>query len=79
MHSPDNELEHIDQLWVFVSVDEQGRERIMGAHVDNKWFQLATSNPRVLEKMKPLAKQVATMTGKRYKLLRFARVEELPT
>lgn len=76
LHSPDNELEHIDQLWAFISLDEQGREGIMGAMVDERWFMLATGNPRVLEQMKPLAKQVAAMAGKSYKLLRFARVEE---
>lgn len=77
LHDPGNELDSVDQLWAFVSVDDNGKEGIMGAMLNDQWFALVTAKESVAEQMRTVAEGISAISGKRCRLLRFARVEEL--
>lgn len=76
VHSPPNEAPLAD-LFAFVSVDEAGEGIIASIIPDIGATLLVTGRLRITEKMKPLAEQAARQTGKRVRLVRFARAQVL--
>lgn len=77
IHSPDNEID-IQDLFVFMSVDAEGRKGICAHIIPNLGSTpLVTGQPRVVELMKDFARQISKMTGKNIQLYRFKRVPDV--
>jgi hypothetical protein len=73
IHDPGNEIDIAD-LFVFLSVDEQGRKGICAHILPNLGSTpLITGQPRVVEMMKDIARQLSEATGKNIQLYRFKR------
>jgi len=73
IHDPDNE-HAINELWVVVSVDDQGNEGIC-AHVFPELgpTPLITGEPRMLEHFRQLAGEISGLTGKNLRLAHYTR------
>ena len=75
IHDPEN-VRAIDDLYVFLSIDEQGRHGILGAILPGiGTTPLVTGSPTVAEAMKAKAREIAQRTDKRVGLFRFTRAE----
>lgn len=72
LHTEPNEAE-ITELYAFLSTDETG-EGICAVG----GMTLVTSKARVAEMMRPLARDLAQMSGKPVRLVRFTKREEVP-
>jgi hypothetical protein len=73
----ENELD-IQELFVFMSVDAQGRKGICGHSIPNLGSSpLITAQPREVEIMKGFARQISQETGKNIQLYRFKRVPDV--
>ena len=74
---PLNKL-HIDQCWIFISVDEHGNEGACAASMPPfGMVPLIACDEARLESLRPMAKQIAGMTGKTIKLIRLTTREDL--
>lgn len=78
LNLPGNE-EPIDQLWVFLSVDEHGHEGICSMPLNGANWAMVTSKPEVLAKMRPAAKEISKRVGKPVRLVRFTQREIVET
>jgi hypothetical protein len=76
IHTPPN-TRPLDQLYVFVSEDEDGRGLVAGFLPATGAQLFVTGSPKVADYMKTLAPELATMLGKRIKLYAYTRAEEL--
>jgi hypothetical protein len=66
---PRNRL-HIDQCWMFISVDEDGNEGACAAPLGEFGLvPLIACDEARLESLRPVAKKIAGMTGKTIKLI----------
>jgi hypothetical protein len=76
MFDPENEID-IHDLWVFMSVDDEGKKGIC-AHIFPGLGStpLLTGQPRVIDQMKVLAQEIAKESGKPVHLYRFKRDAE---
>lgn len=78
--TPPNTAPPVERVWMFVSRDEEGRENVCGSLIGSLGTQpLMTGNPRVLELMKPFARELeeACPAGRTIHLLCFTNREEL--
>jgi hypothetical protein len=76
-HDPGNEID-IQDLFVFLSVDKEGRKGICGKIIPNLGSTpLITGQPRVVEIMKDFARQISAETGKNIQLYRFKRAPDV--
>ena len=76
IHDPGNDR-RIDRLYVFMSIDEQGRNGIVASILPGLGSTpLITGSPKAAEYMKGLAQQVADKTGKAVGLFVFTRDAE---
>ena len=58
--TPPNDGQGYDQVWAFISRDQDGKENVCGSLMGELGTQpLMTGNPRVLELMKPMARAMA--------------------
>lgn len=75
-HTPPNEAK-IDRLYAFLSIDDEGRNGIVGSIIPaiGAGGPLVTSSVNVTEYYKGLAQQIADRTGKTIGLFAFVRVE----
>jgi len=72
-----NHLPHIANLWLFISEDSTG-EGLCAIYDDEiGWMPMITADPQVVIKMLPQAHQIARESGKRIKLIKMTRREEL--
>jgi hypothetical protein len=77
IHDPGNEID-ITDLFVFLSVDEQGRKGICAHIMPNLGSTpLITGQPRVVEMMKGMARELSQQTGKNIQLYRFKRAPDV--
>jgi hypothetical protein len=75
IETPENEAK-IERLYVFMSVDEEGRNGIIAHVMPNLGSTpLVTGSRRVALKMIPMAEAVAKLTGKKVILYVFNRAE----
>jgi hypothetical protein len=74
---PPNKL-HIDQCWMFISVDEKGNEGACASSLPPFGLvPLIACDETRLKSLRPMAKQIAGMTGKTIKLIRLTTREDL--
>ncbi len=75
-----NEIESIDEIFAFVSVDEKG-EGIVGQSVmlmgQSIFMPFVCADKARMESLKPLAKKIAKETGKKIRLIRLSVREEI--
>lgn len=71
LHNPGNESP-ITVLYAWVSEDEKGNQGIIAV---NK-FPLVFNTKEFIEKFRPVAEQVASMSGLKARILKFELVEE---
>jgi hypothetical protein len=77
IHDPGNESD-IEDLFVFMSVDEQGRKGICGGMFPGLGATpMVTAKPNIVEMMKETAQQLSRATGKRIQLYRFRRAPDV--
>jgi hypothetical protein len=75
---PPNTMDAPEQMWAFLSEDTDGHEALCGAMIVNMGLQpLCTMNPDILEKMKPIARELQKATRKRIKLVRWTKRQEM--
>ena len=66
----------IDTLYVFLGSDEKGNQGILAAQTELGLSPMFTGSLRVVEKMKPLAMDIAAETGQAVSLWTFTRNKE---
>lgn len=76
MHEPPNHLQSIDEVWLFISVDETG-EGVVAAPLGDQLVPLIAADEARLSSLRSLAKRVAGMTKKKIKLVKFSVREEI--
>jgi hypothetical protein len=80
LHSPDNELLRIDEVYLFVSLDQHG-EGVCGAPVlgPGSLVPLIAADQAKVKALLPWAREIAAMSGKPVKLAKFTTRTELMT
>lgn len=77
IHDPGNETT-IEHVYVYLSIDDQGRNGIVATIMSHLGSTpMVTGSPRVAEMMRPMAEQVAQLTGRTVGLFRFKRDTQL--
>ena len=77
IHDPGNETT-IEHVYVYLSIDAEGRNGIVATSMGPLGSTpMVTGSPRVAELMKPMAEQVARLTGKTVALFSFKRDAQL--
>jgi uncharacterized Zn finger protein len=75
-----NYLEKITELYAFVSVDEGG-EGVIGESINigmrNTFMPFVCADKERMESLKPRAKEIAKLSGKKIKLIRLTTREEI--
>jgi hypothetical protein len=66
----------IVELFAFISLDDPGNEGICGA-ISPALAPMITSKERVAEKLKDQAREIARLSGKAVRLVRFTRAEKI--
>ncbi|WP_046869312.1 hypothetical protein [Microvirga massiliensis] len=79
IHNPGNQLLRIDEVYAFVSVDEQGNEGLCAATIGGVPMPLIAADADRLRSLVPVAEQLARATGMTIKLIRLKTREELRT
>lgn len=73
IHDPGNEID-IQDLYAFLSVDEEGRQGICGTSLGSLGMTpLVTGKASLVQAMQDIARQISRETGKRVHLYRFRR------
>lgn len=71
---PSNNDREINELFVFMSIDKEGRHGVVGGVLPILGtMPLVTGSPKVAEFMKTIAKQVAEGSGKPVEMFTFKR------
>lgn len=80
MHSPPNEQLRIDEVWLFVSMDETGEgvcaAPVMGA---GSLVPLIAADEERMKALIPWAKKLAALSGKQVKLIKLSRRNDVMT
>lgn len=67
----------IEQIFAFISTDEDGSEGVIGFETHGVFMPLVGADMDRIESLKPIVQQVANMTQKQVRLCRFHQLEEL--
>ncbi|CDT53354.1 hypothetical protein VCR15J2_390061 [Vibrio coralliirubri] len=70
-------MSELKQLFAFIA-DNGGDEGegIVGHHTGEGWMPLVTGKKDIADKMRPLAKRIGELTGKKVKMVSYIREEE---
>lgn len=74
-----NHLLKVDSLYAFISVDDEGNEGLC-AHYDpntQTWLAMVAADERTVASLVPIAEEMAQMSKKKIKLVRFKERQEL--
>lgn len=78
LHTPPNKLLRIDQVWVFVSLDEDGNEGVCAASLPGLGVvPLIAADEDRLKSLTGLAHEVSQLSGKTIRLIRLCTREEV--
>jgi hypothetical protein len=76
IHAPKNEMPRIDCIWAFLSVDEgDGNEGVVAAPLGGALMPLIAADPKRLESIIPVAEEIARVTGRVIRLVKFSNRE----
>ena len=70
---PKERLPRVTALWGFFSVDANGDEGLVAAHIGGSWMPLIAADEKRLESLRELAERVAKESGKRIVVAKFTR------
>ena len=71
-------MPRIEEMYAFVAEDKgPDDEGIIGFMAETGWMPMVGADMARVESLKPIAQHVARATGKKIKLLRFTKREEL--
>lgn len=78
---PPNTSLRIAQIWAFVSIDDEGNEGVCAAQLmgAGSCVPLIAADEARLESLRPIAAQIAKLTNKTIKLVKFYRREDVET
>jgi hypothetical protein len=76
IHDPGNYLK-IDTMFAFISQDEQGNEGVVGMPTANGVMAMVGADMRMVDKLRPIAKQIAKHTKKKIVLIKFENRTDL--
>jgi hypothetical protein len=80
VHAPRNELQRIDEVYLFVSMDETGEGVCAGPVLGpGTLVPLIAADKARMEQLIPWAKKLAEMSGKQVKLIKLSQRSELMT
>jgi hypothetical protein len=76
---PPNELLRIDRIWLFISVDDDGNEGVCAASLagPGSLIPLIAADEERLESLRGVATEIAVLSGKTVRLLKFTVREEV--
>lgn len=70
----------IDQMFAFIAVDEKGDEGVVGMRAPNgEWAPFVGADEARANSLKPYAEEIATVSGREVKLVRFTTRAEIQT
>lgn len=72
----DNEVP-LDEIFVAISCDEQGREGICSVFRDGMHMPMVFGHPRMVDKLRPTLKEMAQHTKKTIKIAKYKKSEIL--
>jgi hypothetical protein len=78
LHTPKNEMPHIDQMWAFLSIDpEDGNEGVIAGPLmgPGSVVPLVAADEKRLASLEPVARQWATVFGRVVRLVKFSQRE----
>jgi hypothetical protein len=69
----------IESIWAYVSEDEKGEEGICGFNDPrtNQWIPMIAADETRLKSLKPFAHQIAIVTKRKVKLVKFSIREDM--
>lgn len=70
IHAPKND-KPIPELWAFLSIDPDGTEGIVAHLGSNGWLPLVTGDEANLAAMRMMAREAASLSGRRIRLVKF--------
>ena len=76
LHDPKNTFV-IENVWVFVSRDEEGNEGVIAAPVGDTLMPFVAADPKRIESLRPMAQHLAKMTKKKIHLVKFSQRTEI--
>ena len=80
LHTPKNELLRIDELYAFISKDEEGNEGLCGySPQPGVYIGMVCANPERVAILKPLADDIAKQGNREIRLVKFSIRTELET
>jgi hypothetical protein len=69
----------IDQMFAFVAVDpKDDTEGLVGFTSNGMWVPMVGADPAMVEKLRPIAREIGRASGKTVRLLRFSQRTEEP-
>lgn len=74
-----NTLLSIDELYVFVAVDDQGNEGVAAYYADGMWYPLVAADKARVNSLRNMAKYIAMQTKRKVVLRKFSTKEDLET
>lgn len=75
--APPNVQPHIDRLWAFLSVDDEGNEGVCAATLGKIVMPLIASDKVRLSQLTPIAEEIARLTGRTIRLVEFTTRREV--
>jgi hypothetical protein len=79
IHVPPNKL-RIENIWAYVSVDENGMEGVCAVNVGGTWIPLIAADPERLESLRSMALTLAALTpNRKIRLIKLTSREEIET
>lgn len=67
----------INELWAFVSTDEEGVEGVCAFRSVDGWLPMVAADVKRLSSLRPLANEVAKRTGRPVQLIKFTAREDI--
>ena len=78
IHAPPNTQQRIDEVYMFVSVDETG-EGVCAAPIGDSVMPLIAADEARLKNLIPIARHLSKLSGKTVKLIKLSQRTELMT
>lgn len=72
-----NTLLSVDELYVFISKDDQGNEAVVGQKLGDSWMPFVAADKGRLDILIPMAKELAKHTDKKIKLIKLTKREDI--
>jgi hypothetical protein len=72
-------MPHIDDVWLFLSIDEDGDEGVCAFHAGDVWMPMIATDLKRVESFKPLAQRMVAEGGMPIRLVKFTQRVDVET